>query len=416
MQAYKVVTVSHKTTGINQLKDYLLTADDTADYPINRLEELKESFRISELMYLNTCNRVTFFFTCDYDIDHDFVRKLFLFINPGLKEQIIAKHKDVSQIYQGSEALEHIFRVAASLDSLIVGEREILGQLKDAYNKAKDYGLSGDKIRLAMEKCVVLAKRVYHQTRIGEKPVSVVSIAFRRFLALELPTDTPIVKIGAGQTNGVLSNLLKKYGYTDVSIFNRTIDKAAALAKKFNGEAYTLSELPAYKKPFKVIMSCTASDGHVLTLADFERMNVSKEEEYIIIDLAVPADIDPQILYQYKVQYIDVASLEKEAAKNMEFRKNEMKIAERILTEFILEFDDSFKRRQLEIALSELPTAVKAIKSKALEEVFKKELDTIGEEERAIIAKMMDYFEKKYIALPMKVAKRTLLDDSNFRD
>ena len=126
MQRYKVVTITHKTAKVNRLKDYLLTDEDTSDFPVNRLREFKESFGIDELLYLNTCNRVTFLFTNDKKIDNKFLKDLFLFINPHFNKELLNLHLTKALVFEGEDAMRHFMGVAASLDSLVIGEREIL--------------------------------------------------------------------------------------------------------------------------------------------------------------------------------------------------------------------------------------------------------------------------------------------------
>ncbi len=415
MDNYKIVTVTHKTANINLLKDYLLQDDQKSDYPKDRLKELKESFQIKELLYLNTCNRVTFFFTADYEIDEDFLKRLFLFIQPQLPEQIIETHKKISSVYEGREAVEHLFKVASSMDSLIIGEREILGQLKVAYQKAKAHHLCCDAIRLAIEQAVVFAKKVYHETKIGERPISVVTLAFRELLKLGVSNEAAILKIGAGQTNGLLSNLLVKYGFQNVTVYNRTIEKAQQIADKFKGKALHIDKLVEHKEHFDIVISCTGSKEEVLTKEVFDQIVTDKQKKYVIMDLAVPHDIDDAIIQSYNVDYIDVASLKEEAQRNLDFRKSELVKAHGLLDEFLKDFDIAFRRRQLEHALSEIPLEVKALKAKALNEVFSKDLENLDDNAKAVIDKMMDYFEKKYISIPMKAAKKTILNDHNFR-
>ena len=173
MQRYKVVTITHKTAKVNRLKDYLLSDTDTSDFPANRLRELKDSFAMDELLYLNTCNRVTFFFTNDKKIDNKFLRDLFMFINPHFNKELINLHLSKALVFEGADAVKHFMGVAASFDSLVIGEREILGQIKAAYSKSKRLGLCQDAIRIAVEQAIVFAKRTYTKTRIGEKPVYV---------------------------------------------------------------------------------------------------------------------------------------------------------------------------------------------------------------------------------------------------
>lgn len=415
LNEYRVITITHKTTSIQRLKDYLVDAGD-AGYPHERLREIRESFGMKELLYLNTCNRVTFLFTGTRTVDHDFLAGLFNFINPNLKDELVETHINVSAVYEGRAALEHFFSVAASLDSLIVGEREILGQIKEAYAQCREYGLCGDSIRLAVEHAIIFAKRIYHETRIGEKPVSVVSLAFRQ-LQEHLPhRDSGIVMIGAGQTNQQLANFLHKNGYTNVHVFNRTLEKAQELADKVGGKAYELKDLAAFREPFQVVASCTGSHEYVLTLDIFRRMNTDPAHTYTILDLAVPRDVDPAIERDYQVHYINVASLEEQAHINLAFRRQEVHKAQDMLADFIAKYEATYRQRQLELALKGIPEEVKALRSRALGEVFAKDIDRLDDDARRVLDDVVSYFEKKYIGIPMKIAKRTILGLDNFKD
>ena len=164
MQRYKVVTITHKTAKVNKLKDYLLSDDDTSDYPANRLAELKSNFGIEEMLYLNTCNRVTFFFAYDKNIDSKFLKDLFQYINPTLSKELLSLHITKALVFEGEDAIRHFFGVAASLDSLVLGEREILGQIKTAYTNAKKHNLCADDIRLAYQQAIVFAKKIHCET------------------------------------------------------------------------------------------------------------------------------------------------------------------------------------------------------------------------------------------------------------
>ena len=141
---------------------------------------------------------------------------------------------------------------------------------------------------------------------------------------------------------------------------------------------------------------------------------MDKNKTYTFIDLAVPADIDPNICKRFNVHHIDVASLEVLAEKNMAFRKNDLKKAQTILQTFSEEFLTFAKQRELELALIQVPLKVKEVRERAVSKVFKKDLDQLDDNSKEILEKMMDYFEKKYIAIPMKLAKKTLLNiDTN---
>ena len=414
MQQYKVVTITHKTTKVNRLKDYLLSDDDTSDYPLQRVSEMKRVFNFSELLYLNTCNRVTLFFCCNYKLNEEFLRELFLFINPSLNKELIELHVSKAMVFEGRDAIRHLFGVAASLDSLVVGEREILGQIKYAYQKAKEYNLSGDSIRLAIEQAIVFAKKIHTETKIGEKPISVVSLAYRSLLDRNLSNQSKVLIIGAGQTNNLMANLLVKNDFQQVTVYNRTINKAEELAARFrNGKAYSLENLPNHNEEFDVIISCTGANHIILHESTFNKITNGVKNPVTIVDLAVPQDIEKPITELPYVNYIDILSLEQKAKENLQFRKGEMYKAEAILEDFINVFFELVKERKLELALSNIPNEVKEIRAVALEKAFKKDIDALNEQAKDVLLKVMDYMEEKYTALPFKASKKSLLQQLN---
>ncbi len=410
MQRYKIVTITHKTAKVNRLKDYLLTDADTSDFPANRLKELKESFGIDELLYLNTCNRVTFFFTQDKKIDNKFLKDLFMFINPHFNKELINLHLSKALVFEGADAVKHFMGVAASFDSLVIGEREILGQIKAAYINAKKHDLCGDDIRLAYQQSIVFAKKIHCDTRIGEKPISVVSLAFRSLLERNISKDAKMLIIGAGQTNHLMANLLVKSGIGNITVYNRTLSKAEELAARFkNGKAVPFDKLINHTEDVDVILTCTGANFPVLTKGIFEQI-VPSNKKIIIVDLAVPQDVEQEIIDTENVDYIDVASLEKKAKENMQFRRGELYKAEAMLEEFLVAFDDLYKERRLELALSDIPNEVKNIKERALNTAFKKDIESLDVHSKDILEKVMQYMEEKYIALPFKASKKSLLN------
>lgn len=410
MQRYKVVTITHKTAKVNRLKDYLLTDEDTSDFPVNRLREFKESFGIDELLYLNTCNRVTFLFTNDKKIDNKFLKDLFLFINPHFNKELLNLHLTKALVFEGEDAMRHFMGVAASLDSLVIGEREILGQIKNAYMNCKKFNLCGDEIRLAYQQSIVFAKKIHCDTRIGEKPVSVVSLAFRSLFDKNFFKYAKMLIIGAGQTNNLMANLLVKNGIENVCVYNRTLSKAEELAARFkNGKALPLEKLTQHNEDVDIILTCTGANYAVLTKDIFDKI-IPANRKVTIVDLAVPQDVEDEIIELKNVDYIDVASLEKKAKENMQFRKGELYKAEAMLEEFIITFRELHKERRLELALADIPNEVKTIKDRALNLAFRKDIEKLDAGSKEVLEKVMAYMEEKYIALPFKASKKSLLN------
>ncbi len=139
--------------------------------------------------------------------------------------------------YRGEEAMRHLLEVSASLDSMVLGEREIITQVRKAFEDARRWNVSGDLLRLTSKKVIETAKRVFTETAIATRPVSVVSLAWKRFSSYKHPKDAAILLIGAGQTNGNFARFLSKAGYTNVTVANRTLERAEALAKPSGWQA-----------------------------------------------------------------------------------------------------------------------------------------------------------------------------------
>ena len=405
LDKYKIITVTHRRINLKEISQYAIHAPDNAALEV-RLHELKEQFRLSELMYLSTCNRIMFFFVHDQPLDAAFTYEFFQHINATLtEEQLSAVNQHAMQL-EGMDALEHLFDVAASIDSLVIGERQILGQLRESYDQCKNWGLTGDNIRLAMDHAVVSAKKVYSNTRIGEKPVSVVSLAIQKLLRTNLSKEARLLIIGAGQTNQLVGKFLAKSGFTNVTVFNRTLAKAKQIAQIVNGRAGTLDDLAVYADGFDGIIICTGSTTPILNARLYRQLQNGESGRKVIIDLAIPHNVHTEVPEQFDVQYIEIEGLRNLAKENMAFREKEVGRAKELLADLLVEFPLIYKQRQVEIAMQTVPTEIKAIKSHAMNEVFRKEVDSLDEHTRELVERMLSYMEKKCIGIPMKAARQ----------
>jgi len=403
LQGYKLFTVTHRTADINQIADFLIDAPDD-EVLEHKLKKIKVYFGIEELMYLNTCNRILFFMYKPEAID---INAFFFAVNDKLRHMTGSLNQSI-EYYEDELAIHHLYEVASSVDSLVVGEREILRQLREAYHKCKSkFEITGDKLRIAMQMTVKSAKMVYGNTRIGEKPVSVVSLAVKKLLQASPKHDSRVIVIGAGQTNILMSNFLKKYEFIKkVSVFNRTLDNAQSLADRLHGKGYTLDALSTFKGGFDIMIICTGSTEKFVDQALFTQMLQGESDQKIIVDLSVPSNIHPEVLADNDINFIEIESLKKLAADNLAFRKNEIAKVKEILAERVTEFKEIYRQREIERDISHIPVEIKAVKEKALNVVFKKQLDKVDPETRDLIEEMMTYMEKKCIAVPIKKAKQ----------
>ena len=289
----------------------------------------------------------------------------------------------------------------------MIGEREILRQLREAYQKCKtQFSITGDKIRIAMQMTVKSAKMVYGNTRIGEKPVSIVSLAVKKLLQSSPPNNARVIIIGAGQTNILMSNFLKKYNFKDVAVFNRTLEKAENLASRLNGSVFTLDALQSFDKGFDIMIVCTGSTSKFIDKETYAQLLQGDTSQKTIVDLSVPSNIDADVCATNDINYIEIQSLKKLAEDNLAFRKNEIAKVKDILAERVNEFKEIYRQREIERDVSYIPQEIKAVKEKAINVVFKKQLDEVDDNARQLIEEMMTYMEKKCIAVPIKKAKQ----------
>ncbi len=405
LKRYKILTVSHRKTSLKELGGFVMENGEENTLK-DQLSEIKSRFGFNELFYMATCNRVMYLWDSEKDFSTEEIHSLFQYSNKKLTNEKISENVI---FLEGVHALNHLFEVAASIDSMVVGEREILRQLRDAYGLCKEWGLTGDHLRLAFKHTVQTAKLVYAKTRIGEKPVSVVSLAIKTMLQKQVPVDARILLVGAGQTNGLAAKFLKKHKFTDVTIFNRSLDKAERLASMLSGTALPLSNLEEYRRGFDVMITCTGTTESWIDNDLYSKLLNKEEGQKLIIDLAIPNNISTEVIENFDVDYIEIDALKNLAEKNKAFRTKEVFAAREILIKELRDFGSHFQERQIEKAMHSVPTEIKAIKQHAMNQVFKKELDGLDDNARDLMERMLTYMEKQCISIPMKAAKKAVM-------
>ena len=406
MNTIKIIAFTHKITDINEIGK--LHIDENAWE--SRLQSLKQDSNLDELLYLSTCNRVEFILSNNEIINTPFLNKFFIAFNPDWTEIEINWAIENAQVFEGEEALRHLFNVASSIDSLVVGEREIITQVRNAYEKCSKLNLTGDLIRLAIKRTIETAKDVYTHTNIARNPISVVSLAYRRLRELNVKQDARFLIIGSGVTNTTMAKYLKKHEFSNFAVFNRTLVNAQKLATELNGKAFLLSELNNYKEGFDIIVTCTGSSESIITPEIYKSLVGNDKSKKVVVDLAIPNDLDPEILNNYDVNLIAINNLQEVAKENLLAREQEMQACNIIIEKNILEFKQVLKTRKVELAMSEVPKKMKEIRVTA-NEVFAKELLSLDAGSKDVLDKILAYLEKKYISVPMKMAKAILIED-----
>jgi glutamyl-tRNA reductase len=404
LSTFRIISFNHRNLSLEQVGKLHIGEETQKDL----LTSIKAEFGLSEFMFLSTCNRVEFYLCSEERFSFDIISKLLGAINPSL-EKDIPLFIEKAEIFEEDAAVSHLFELASSLKSLVIGEREIITQVRKAYEFCNSLGLTGDFIRLAVKHTIETAKAVFTNTGIAKNPVSVASLAYRQLKELGIKDDARIVMIGAGETNTTMANYLQKHRFANFTVFNRTLSNAEKLADKISAKAFSLSEIANYRNGFDVLITCTGSSDPVITSEIYKSLLCGDSGKKVIIDLALPADVDASVVAGNPVTYIDINSLKSRAEKNLQLRQHEVEICKVIIERKLAEFREIHNERKIELAFGEIPKQVKAIKELALNEVFQKEINTLDDKSKEILDKVLNYVEKKYNAVAMKTAKETFL-------
>ena len=408
MKYLKVIAFTHKQIELKELGKLVICRESLTD----KLQQVKAEFGIAEIFYLATCNRVEFVMITPQVVDKAFAKKFIEALNIGLCSHYMGAFVEAASIYEDQAALNHLLRTSCSLESLIVGEKEILAQLRKAYEDCREAGLTGDGLRMFMACVVKTAKEVYTNTNISRNPISVVSLAYRKLKDLKLCTNARILIIGAGETNKNISKYLQKHKFSNFAVFNRTLSKAQQLATDLNGEAFPLEALKDYNKGFDVIITCTSATDPIITSEIYTSLLNGETGKKTIVDLAIPNDTAPEVLEKFPVNYIEVCSLNEVAKRNLQERYQELTYAEAIIEQNTAEFLQMLKQRRIELAMREVPEKIKEIRNTAINSVFADELQGMDQQSREVLEKVINYMEKKYISVPMVMAKDILINSN----
>lgn len=397
--SYKVITVTHHNLDVQEIGSFYIQNEDKNTV----IKDLKFKYNIDEFLYLETCNRVSYVLYTGLEIDQNFLDSFLYDINPQLKDVSGSVQKFVS-VYEGESAVKHVFEMASSMDSMVVGEREIFAQFRSAYDLSRSSGFTGDFLRLLENSAVVTAKQIYSETKIGERALSIVSLAIRTMLEKIEGNGQKVLLVGSGETNQLVGKFLKKYKFTNIEIYNRTIDNAKTLAETLGAPSLHLSQLSEARN-FDIIIICTSANRVVIDLPLYQKMLSGDQSKKIIIDLAVPRNVGEDVVEYSNVDYIDIQNLKALAEENLAFRKAELSKARPIVQLQLQAFRKKLHLRQFEKAISKLPVELTHVKDRAINVVYKKRINELPAEAQELVVEMMDYMEKKCVASTLKLSR-----------
>ena len=328
-----VVGLSHKTASVD-IREKVAFSPNSIEKPLHELVALEG---IVEGIIVSTCNRVEIYATTR-DIAGGIARiRRFLAEYHHLSYDLLEPHL---YSYHGEEAIRHVFRVASSLDSMVVGEPQILGQIKTSYGYAAEYKSSGIILNRFLHKAFSVAKRVRTETKIASSAVSVsfAAVELARKIFGDLSGNT-VLLIGAGEMCELAARHFLSNGAKGVLVTNRTFERAQKLADEFGGDAFPFDELFLHLHKADIVLTSTGAPHAIITPPDLEEVVKRRRmRPMFLIDIAVPRDIDPAVNELDAVYLYDMDDLQQVVAANLEGRRQEAEKAEAIIAEEIIQF------------------------------------------------------------------------------
>jgi glutamyl-tRNA reductase len=394
-----LIGLNHKTAPLAVREKIFTGCQEEKDL----LSSLRSINGVGEVLYLSTCNRIEIIASVEETEDAGKSLNDFLAQNGGLTPTEVA---NCFYEYRGEEAVRHIFRVSASLDSLVIGETQILGQVKDAYRQALAQNATGVVLNRLMHCSFRAAKRVRSETAIAVNPVSVsfaaVELAKKIFGSL---TGKKILLIGAGEMAELTGMHLISNGAEEIIVANRSMPQAIALAEKFHGEAVSLDALEEKLIEVDIVISSTGAPAYIVTADLIRKIHHQRKNRLLfLIDIAVPRDIDPAASLLENVYLYNIDNLQDIVDENMNVRKKEAIKAEMIVEEEITRYVSWQKEQE------SVPTIV-SLRNKA-EEIVRAEMDKaagwmnkLDKEEQGKVDGLVNSIVNKLLHIPVAALK-----------
>jgi len=391
-----LIGLSHKTAPVEVRESLALTADDQKAI----LSHCMYDKRVLEAVIVSTCNRSEFYFvTCDgVDLRHMF-SDLVLGRLAGSRNDIL----DYLYFNTGEEVVNHLFRVAASLDSMVVGEAQILGQLKESYDQAFEAGATARVFNKLFRLSFETGKRVRTETGIGSSAVSIsyaaVELAKRVFDTLE---GRRVLLLGAGEMSELTAQHMQANGAKEVVVANRTYARALELAEKFEGSAVEFDQRYEALRSIDIVVSATAATDYVISKNKLAEVVSRRRDPLFFFDIAVPRDIDPACADFRNVYVYDVDALDGIVEANMAERMVEAAKAEVIIQEEISNFEKWLEVMEVEPTIAAMREQAETLRltelsraRKRLGELDAAQLETLDRLTQSIVNKMLHYPTKK---------------------
>ncbi|MCK4390393.1 MAG: glutamyl-tRNA reductase [Desulfobacterales bacterium] len=377
-----VIGLNHKTAPVEVRERLAFSREDN----LQVLEIVRQKPCVDEMVLFSTCNRVEFLLATKNPSKAVEAVKDFL---ADFKKTPRQTFEQALYVYDGDEAVRHIFRVASSLDSMVVGEPQILGQIKEFYQESSHCRACGVILNRLMHRSFSVAKRVRTETGIGDHAVSIsyaaVELGRKIFDKLE---EKAVLLIGAGEMAELAVEHLVTYRARPIFVANRTFERGLELAERFKGTAIRFEEVRDYLTQVDIVISSTGAPHYILVHNDFKGvMRARRNRPLFLIDIAVPRDIDPEINRIANVYVYDIDDLKSAIQENIDDRQREARRGERIVDGAVVQFRRWFQSLDVVPTIVALREKVEEIRQLELKKTLAS-LTSASEKDRAAIDRL----------------------------
>ncbi|HEY5673123.1 MAG TPA: glutamyl-tRNA reductase [Malonomonas sp.] len=396
-----VVGLSHKTAPV-EIREKVAFAPTAMAEPLRQMLALPA---ISEAVIVSTCNRVELYAVSRNPDAAVFELKQFL---AGFHQLQLDDLNEHLYTFEGQDAIRHVMRVSASLDSMVIGEPQILGQIKTAYGYASEHKSSGLILNRFLHKAFSVAKRVRTETEIASSAVSVsfaaVELARKIFDTLE---DKVVMLIGAGEMCELAAKHFMNNGISKVLVTNRTFARAEKLADEFGGTAVSFDNFREQLHRVDIVLSSTGAPDYVLSADKMkEVIKARRHKPMFLIDIAVPRDIDPLANRIDGVYLYDVDDLQGVVQANLKGREKEAAKAEKIIEEEIIQFQRWLSTLEVKPTIVALRQQMEEIRQAELQKTLSS-LNGLNDKERKAVEAMASAIVNKILHQPTNILKKS---------
>lgn len=389
-----VLGLNHKTAPVDLRECYAFSEEKVK----KTLRYLQEYIGINECVILSTCNRSEMYAVVD-EADEALSVLKDIFADVGGKK---IENDDFIFYLKEEDCIRHLFRVSASLDSLVIGEGQILSQVKKAYTLARQMGATGTVLNTLFHRAIAVGKKVRTETRIAYNAVSVsyaaVELAKQVFGQL---CNSNVLLIGAGEMSELTARHLVDNGVCSVFVSNRNHERAQEMARRFRGSAVPFNDFMECAVEADIVITSTGAPHYVITAWDVAHLMPKRQGRPIIfIDIAVPRDIEPEVAAIAGAKLYNIDDLEAVVESNVKERESEALAAEEIINYNVTELTEKFRYLEFRPTLALLTDKAERIRRRELKRAMAK-LTDISAEEKKVIENMSKMLMRKLLRDPM---------------